>query len=102
MYAVCKRAGCKALIEVGSTYCPSHKRGSSTDRGYDWEWRKIATALVREVGHCEWPMCGATTDLTVDHRNGVVTDRRRSNLWVLCRSHNTKRKWKHNREWKPV
>jgi len=53
---VCAAPGCGALVRKGR--CPAHalqrnrERGSSTERGYDSDWRK-----VREVKLSMEPLC---------------------------------------------
>lgn len=42
-----------------------HPKASSTQRGYDWQWRKLSERARRLQPFCT--DCGATTDLQTDH-----------------------------------
>jgi 5-methylcytosine-specific restriction protein A len=65
----CKHAGCPELVQSG--YCDNHKkdkydydtrRGSSSERGYSYKWRKY-----REVFLIKHPVCVECLE------NGIVT-----------------------------
>lgn len=90
-YKIC--LGCSALIASGSrcSDCKSaheRSRGTSTERGYGYEWQKIRAQVLSEEPVCA--VCGTDKDLTVDHvisRHDDGTDER-SNLRTLCFFHN--------------
>ena len=102
MYVPCRRGGCKRLAPMGAgPYCTTHKRANSNQRGYDYSWSLLSKAMRQTVGHCEWPNCNATTDLTVDHIDGNTHNRMRHNLRVLCRAHNTAHRNRYNKTLQP-
>lgn len=90
-YKIC--LGCAALITSGSrcAECKSayeKQRGTSTERGYGYEWQKIRAQVLQEEPVCA--VCGTDKDLTVDHiipKSADGTDER-SNLRTLCFFHN--------------
>jgi 5-methylcytosine-specific restriction protein A len=58
----CLHFGCR--LRQAGPYCDEHKRqrerdrrGSSTERGYDWRWRTRATAFL-----AQYPLCGMRPD----------------------------------------
>lgn len=74
--------GCPELVRDGAGYCPTHiahvraridrERGSSTARGYNWQWRRAAKAFLDEHPLCECDDCEAgakrvTPASVVDH-----------------------------------
>jgi 5-methylcytosine-specific restriction endonuclease McrA len=73
-------------------------RPSATQRGYDSRWQALSKRLRKRSPFCEWPGCGSTTNLTVDHIIPLSEDPALRleplNCRVLCRTHNTQR---HNR-----
>jgi hypothetical protein len=56
MLRACAEPGCSERIEDGAR-CPAHQqvwnrsRGNSTERGYDWRWRRLRAAFLR--ARCE-------------------------------------------------
>jgi len=98
---------CRRLAE--GTRCPEHAaayerernrrrdaaRGSSTERGYGADWRRISAQVIAEEGCCR--DCGTTgtpdNPLTCDHViarvHGGTNDR--ANLVCRCRKHNSAR-----------
>jgi 5-methylcytosine-specific restriction enzyme A len=75
----CRHPGCPALVQGGG-YCPSHKRpprakrergpdkprGTTAERGYGADWRRVRAAYLASVrGRCE--RCGQDAD-TVHHK----------------------------------
>lgn len=95
-------AALKACIECGDlaegTRCKdcqaerdqrlNQRRGGAHVRGYTRQWQRTAAKVKRRQPACA--VCGATTDLTVDHvvpkAAGGTDDE--DNLQTLCRSHN--------------
>jgi 5-methylcytosine-specific restriction protein A len=76
---VCLEPGCARLTSSGSR-CPEHERifrqqrnrardrerGSSTQRGYGSQWRKLSMQIIRrDGGYCFW--CGLPGADTTDH-----------------------------------
>jgi 5-methylcytosine-specific restriction protein A len=73
--------------------CPrlEQRRGSSTQRGYDSRWRRLAADAIHRHPYCT--ICDSTVDLTADHivplsQGGTNT---MSNIRVLCRSCNSRK-----------
>lgn len=69
-------------------------RGTSAQRGYDADWRRVRAQVISAHPFCE--RCGAIEALQVDHIEpfeGKSDPRRleRTNLRVLCASCHTKR-----------
>jgi 5-methylcytosine-specific restriction protein A len=69
----CRHAGCSALIQSG-THCEQHaseagawggKRwsGSTTDRGYGWQWVKLRRQILKRDGY----LCQACRIRSADH-----------------------------------
>jgi 5-methylcytosine-specific restriction protein A len=69
----CPAAGCRELVLTGR--CPKHSadterdRGSSTERGYDWAWRRLAPLILqRDGGVCKIRThCDGAIATEVDH-----------------------------------
>jgi 5-methylcytosine-specific restriction endonuclease McrA len=65
-------------------------RGTSTQRGYDAEWRRFRERIIAAHPYCSTPGCGSTDRLNVDHIETVreAPDRRLdpTNVRVLCHS----------------
>lgn len=68
-------------------------RASATARGYDYRWRKLSERARRLQPFCAW--CGATDDLTTDHRVPLAAAGTRrptlADVLVLCRPCNSSR-----------
>lgn len=67
------------------------REGSSTQRGYGAEWRRLRSKVLREQPFCQ--ACGSSDRLHVDHiiplkRGGTSTP---VNVRVLCRSCHSKK-----------
>lgn len=70
----------------------SQRRGSSTRRGYDTHWQRLAAAAVRSQPWCF--ACRSREDLTVDHIHPESRGRRGltlADVQVLCRSCNSRK-----------
>ncbi len=102
----CRRNGCPAYAESGSSYCASHRpkdrRPSAARRGYNSKWRAIRARFLAAYPTCAaitatGRICGATaTD--VDHivplRQGGTNDW--DNLQPLCHSHHSEKTDRHD------
>ncbi len=100
----CSKPGCRALVESGKGgYCDKHKRectqsydykrGTSAQRGYDANWRKLRKAILAVEPLCRKCLAeGKIKEATeVDHIDGNVRNLERSNLQPLCKSHHSKK-----------
>ncbi|OGA13740.1 MAG: hypothetical protein A3H32_14360 [Betaproteobacteria bacterium RIFCSPLOWO2_02_FULL_63_19] len=80
----CAAPGCGALVVTGR--CALHRvadrraqdvvRGSTTERGYDWAWRKLRARYLDANPLCECDECKAgklkvTVAQVVDHRIAI-------------------------------
>ena len=63
------------------------RRGSSSQRGYDWRWRKLRAVVLAEEPLCRF--CGeqgfVVSAEEVDHIDGNSRNNARDNLRPLCR-----------------
>lgn len=101
MAKVCAHAGCSS---VGSErYCAAHKReaqrhrtrawhsGTSTERGYDWEWRKYRARYLLSHPLCVTCLANGRTeaatvvDHIVPHKGDRTLFRSPTNHQALCR-----------------
>jgi 5-methylcytosine-specific restriction enzyme A len=68
-------------------------RESASQRGYDYRWRKLSERARRLQPWCSW--CGATDDLTTDHRVPLAAGGTRrptlADVLVLCRPCNSRK-----------
>ena len=74
--------------------CPrcQRNRGTTTQRGYGHTWQKLARQARAAHPYCA--NCGATGDLTVDHRDPTTrgrTDLTLADVDVLCRTCNSRK-----------
>lgn len=101
----CIEAGCGELSD--GPRCMDHRKpelpkGSSTQRGYDYTWRKLSEKARRLQPFCL--DCGATDDLTTDHspeawaRKAKGLPIRLRDVSVLCRPCNSARGAARDRE----
>lgn len=68
------------------------RRGSTAQRGYDNEWRKLSEQAIAAQPYCS--VCGTTDDLTTDHvdpRTRGMAGLTLNDVQVLCRFHNSQR-----------
>lgn len=97
--SICRHAMCGKAIDAPG-YCEAHKRdktgwyatsrGSNTERGYGWQWKKLRDRIMqRDYGLCQVCMRhGRVTPATeVDHlipkaKGGTDED---ANLRAICR-----------------
>lgn len=100
----CSATGCPALVRGSTRYCAAHaraeqrrideRRGSSTERGYDWTWRtRIRPAALAREPLCR--MCNdegrVTAACEVDHIDGNSRNNDPANLRPLCKRHHSQR-----------
>lgn len=86
----CKKPGCSTLTTGG--YCDEHRnhakveadkrRGTATERGYNWRWQKARKIKLRENPLCE--RCKRVAVL-VHHVDRDPLNNQRENLEALCR-----------------
>jgi 5-methylcytosine-specific restriction protein A len=90
----CSHPGCPNLVRGSGRFCPEHqaeeyrrqdaRRGSSTERGYDAEWRAIRDRYLADHPICE--RCGRRRATVVHHivrkRDGGGDDP--INLLAVC------------------
>ena len=63
----CNKAGCYQLTRNDGGYCDKHlkytekeydkRRGTATQRGYDYRWSKVRDRKLRADPFCECPRC---------------------------------------------
>ena len=88
---------CSVTVHGGGTRCPLHprdaERGTTVERGYDSDWRKIAKAKLETDPFCEIRLkCSGVMAEAVDHKIPIYVrpDLRLvwSNLQSCCRACN--------------
>lgn len=72
----------------------NRSRGSAASRGYDAAWQALSRRAIRAQPWCT--TCGATTDLTADHKVPLAAGGKRTGLTltdveVLCRPCNSRK-----------
>lgn len=101
----CTQAGCHRLTTDRDGRCEYHprprreiqrradaKRGTAPERGYDWSWRRLRQAYIRDHPLCKHclEIGRVTAAEEIDHivplRQGGAR-LNRANLQALCRSH---------------
>jgi 5-methylcytosine-specific restriction protein A len=85
------RGRCRSCLVVQQKV-RDKRRGTTTERGYGNQWRKLRAKLLVAHPYCAW--CGSTEKLSIDHivpRAAGGTDDP-SNLRVLCFRCNTRRR----------
>lgn len=78
-------------IKNGLVLRGTRRRGPTTERGYNREWRKLSEEARRLHPYCAVPGC-TSTDLTVDHVDPSTRGKAGltlANVQVLCRFHNS-------------
>ena len=108
----CSKPGCPTRTTAGNRFCVEHtkeaqrrldaKRGTSAERGYGPDWRRLRALILRRDPWCRWPGgCGAPSS-DVDH----IVSRRRggsdeaSNLRGLCHMHHSMKTATEDTPWK--
>ncbi len=105
----CNYSGCKEL--TNSRFCPEHKkkeqrrydkqRGTSTERGYGSNWRKVRKMVLAEEPLCR--ECGRQGRVTaaneVDHIDGNAFNIERVNLQPLCKPCHSKKTVREQGRW---
>lgn len=94
----CRSPGCVNLTNHPKGYCDIHlaaayreddsRRGTSNERGYDWQWTKVRTAYLNEHPLCE--RCDrqhrtVAADV-VHHKDRDTSHNTDDNLEALCDS----------------
>lgn len=100
---LCSWPGCGELVPIRDRYCEIHQeaadrrkqsdkrpwRPPSSQRGYDYEWKKIRAAVLRERPYCE--KCKTVRSREIHHlvslSSGGTNDR--LNLVALCKKCHT-------------
>lgn len=93
----CSVKGCPTLTR--SSRCTEHereadrKRGTSSERGYDYAWSKIREAYLAKHPFCEDPEGCIAASTDVHHRDGSGPrgDNSDANLEALCHEHHSRR-----------
>ncbi len=105
----CPEPLCKNLTDGGR--CEEHRqqeqrrydkeRGTSTQRGYGPQWRKLRLMVLNEEPLCrECQRQNKTTPATeVDHIDGDVRNLHRENLQPLCRHHHSQKTVREQGRW---
>lgn len=97
----CRHPGCREFCDSGNVYCKVHNkemshdayRGTSSSRGYGWEWQIARKAWLRQHPLCV--MCKAegrivaasVVDHIVPHRGDKELFWDKSNWQSLCAMH---------------
>jgi 5-methylcytosine-specific restriction protein A len=89
----CRKPGCRKLSKDGSGWCEEHRgadkkqadvrRGTATERGYDWQWQKARKWKLRESPLCERCIKPRPAEL-VHHRDRNPRNNAQENLESLC------------------
>ncbi|HVK25466.1 MAG TPA: hypothetical protein VM677_29255 [Actinokineospora sp.] len=100
----CTMTGCPGAAEFYGR-CVTHRqerprpkaqpRPSSTEQGYDYQWRKRSETYRRLHPWCEVTGCGDRSAHT-DHVDGDNTNWERDNLQALCHSHHSSKTARHD------
>ena len=102
----CPHQGCEELIDINLKHCEKHTddvkqydkyRGTSSSRGYNYDWQRVRTAMLRRTPLCE--DCAKTNIITiaseVHHIVKVRDDKTKrldvNNLLCLCKSCHSQR-----------
>ena len=113
LFKLCAYPGCRRAVPLGEKYCEAHKergekqdelaakrresrrlkfKGTSTDRGYDYRWRKLRNRFIAQHPHCaECLKRGVITmatdvDHIIPHRGDARLLYDENNLQSLCKS----------------
>ena len=113
LFKLCASPGCRRAVLLGEKYCEAHKergekqdelaakrresrrlkfKGPSTDRGYDYRWRKLRNRFIAQHPHCaECLKRGVITmatdvDHIIPHRGDARLLYDENNLQSLCKS----------------
>ncbi len=91
----CRKPGCRKLSKDGSGWCEIHKnndkkqadakRGTATERGYDWQWQKIRKQKLKMNPLCERCSKSRPAEL-VHHKDRNSKNNEWENLESLCQS----------------
>jgi 5-methylcytosine-specific restriction protein A len=93
----CSRPGCRKYAAKGSR-CQEHERaqdaarGTSTERGYGADWRKLRAAWLLEHPLCV--KCGITAtdvDHVIAHRGDEALRLDPNNLQSFCHAHHSEK-----------
>ncbi len=95
--STCVVKGCPTLTR--DSKCPEHrreadrKRGTASERGYGYEWRKIRKAYLERHPICQDREGCIAPATDVDHIDGEgpFGDNSDENLRALCHSHHSRR-----------
>ena len=89
----CRKPGCNNLTRNKDGYCDKHsghdkrqadeRRGTATERGYDWQWRKVRNQKLKANPLCE--RCSQVRSaVLVHHRDRNPRNNEWLNLESLC------------------
>jgi len=91
-----QRSRCDKCAEIYLASKPQRVRATPTERGYDYEWRKVRIRILTRDNwtcyYCQKKLIGA--DATVDHKIALNNGGRRldpGNLVSACRSCNSRK-----------
>jgi len=99
--APCSVKGCPTLSRQNR--CDAHrkaaeaKRGSSAERGYGTDWRKVRTIYLTRFPYCQDKAgcINPATDVHHIHGEGPRGDNSDESLQALCHSHHSKQTAQH-------
>ena len=93
----CTQPGCPKVVRGRSSRCPAHvrerrrqhdeRRGSSAQRGYGRQWRKVRVAHLSRKPLCRFhaERGEVVSANEVDHIDGNSSNNEESNLRSLCK-----------------
>lgn len=98
----CSHPGCPNLTD--SAYCDQHKplhpdRPSSTQRGYNYRWRKVRKAYLQKHPLCVRCLAegrfrmATVVDHVIPHRGDETLMWDESNFQALCKACHDKKTW---------